>query len=499
MASDPSATKRPKTAVTQADNWIGGEFVAPIGGKYIDVECPRDGKSIGRVAVSDARDVEKAVAAATEAFKVWGSMTVKARALVVMKLHSLIEQHAEELAQIIMQEHGKNYVEAMGDVAKGNETVEYACSLPQLVQGKLLEVGTGVFCQDTRRPLGVVASIVPFNFPLMVPLWTLPIAVACGNCLIVKPSEKVPLTLTKMTELFTLAGFPKGVINIVQGMKDAVEAIIDHPAVKAVSFVGSTKVAEAVAHRGRMLNKRVLALGGAKNHLVTMPDCNMEMAAQDIVNSYTGCTGQRCMAASVLLTVGKQPDLIKLIVEKSKVLKPGSQNRELGPVIDSFSLQRITRYIDEAEKAGTKILLDGRGWTTENKQGYWIGPTILQHSNHMDPAMRDEIFGPVLSIYECSSPDEALAIQQGNPYGNAAAVYTSSGETALWFTQRFSAGMLGVNIGVPVPREPFSFGGINASKFGDMDITGDGGVEFFSQRIKVTTKWNPPEKRTWMD
>lgn len=485
--------------VILANNFINGEFVAPVSGNYLDVVCPRNGEVIGKVAVSDANDVQRAAEAAQEAFKIWGSMTVKNRALIMMKVHTLLDKHAEELAEIIMMEHGKNKVEALGDIGKGNETVEYSCSLPQLVQGKTLEVSTGVVCQDRRKPLGVVASIVPFNFPSMVPLWTLPIAIATGNTMIIKPSEKVPLTLRRMCELFNEAGVPKGVINIVNGLAPVVEAIIDNPHVKAVTFVGSTKVAEIVAKRARNLNKRVLALGGAKNHLVTMPDCNMEMAAQDIVNSFTGCTGQRCMAASVLLTVGEQQQLIKLITEKASILHPGSQNREIGPVIDKLALDRITKYIDEAEKSGAKLLLDGRPWTKANPKGFWIGPTIILHSSKDDPAMKDEIFGPVISIFQTKSPDEAIAIQNSNMYGNAAAVYTSSGETAEWFCNRFTAGMLGVNVGVPVPREPFSFGGTKASKFGDTDITGDGGIEFFTQRIKVTTKWNPPEKRTWMD
>jgi methylmalonic acid semialdehyde dehydrogenase len=488
-----------EAAVVVADNYIGGKFVAPAKGNYLDVRTPLTGGVIGRVALSDGDDVKVAVEAAKRAAAEWGAQTVKNRVRVLFKFHELLEHHANELAEIIMREHGKNRTEALGEVSKGNETVEYAMSMPQLIGGAQLEVSSGVTCSETRRPLGVVASIVPFNFPCMVPLWTLPIAIATGNAVILKPSEKVPLTSRRIAELWAEAGLPAGVFTIVNGTAPVVEAICDHPDIKAVTFVGSTKVAELVARRCRAVNKRVLALGGAKNHLVTLPDCNRDMAAQDIVNSFTGCTGQRCMAASVLLTVGDQKELVAEIVARAAKLQRGQADRQLGPVIDRAAQERIARYIAEAQQGGAELLLDGRGWAAEHPEGYWMGPSVLLHKRPSDAAMREEIFGPVLSIYQAANKEEALEIQRSNPYGNAACVYTTVGEHAEWFTKRFSAGMLGVNVGVPVPREPFSFGGTNASKFGDMDITGDGGMEFFTQRIKVTTKWYPPSNRTWMD
>lgn len=279
----------------------------------------------------------------------------------------------------------------------------------------------------------------------------------------------------------------------------AVQALCDHPYVEAVTFVGSSKIAEMVSKRCRAQNKRALALGGAKNHLVAAPDCNLEMTAQDVLNSFSGCTGQRCMAASVLLTIGDRQDLLDLIVEKAKKITPGSAAGQMGPVIDQASRDRIINYINEAKsKYGSTILLDGRNWAADNKQGYWIGPTVILCKSASDPSMTNEIFGPVLSVFPCKDASEAIRIENGNPYGNAACIYTESGKTAEWFTERFSAGMLGVNIGVPVPREPFSFGGINLSKYGDCDITGDAGFEFFTLRRKVTTKWCKPDKQTWL-
>jgi len=492
-----SSPKRQKTETkTTVDNYIGGKFVSSTSGKYLDVTSPHDGEVIGKVALSTAADVDTAVKNAEVAFAKWSALTVKARAQIMLKLHALIRDNADELADMIVKEHGKTKAEALGDVAKGNETVEYACSMPQLIAGRVLEVSRGVECRSYNVPLGVVASIVPFNFPAMVPFWTIPIALACGNCVILKPSEKVPMTFNLIVKYFEKAGFPEGVFQIVNGQADAVNAICDNPGIKAVSFVGSSKIAELVSKRCRNLNKRCLALGGAKNHLVALQDCNVEMTASDVVNSYSGCAGQRCMAASVLLTVGPNPKLIERIIEKSKALKPGSGPREIGPIIDVVSRDRIISYIGKDEH---KILLDGRDWATKQKKGFWVGPSILQHTSTKDAAMQDEIFGPVLSIFECKSKEEAIAIENANPYGNAACVYTSNGGAAEWFTKRFSVGMVGINIGVPVPREPFSFGGSNKSSFGDVDVTADGAMTFFTKTKKVTQKWNPPEgDADWM-
>jgi methylmalonic acid semialdehyde dehydrogenase len=493
-----SAEKKAKVedGIPFINNFIGNKWVAPISGEYLDVDCPHDGKTIARVALSGPADLDHAVQVGQAAYKTWSAQTVKQRVQLMLRFHALMRDQANEIAQLIMREHGKTQVEALGDVAKGNETVEYACSMPQLIAGRVLEVSRGVECRDYRESLGVVASIVPFNFPCMVPMWTMPIALACGNCVILKPSEKVPMTMAFIMDLFVKAGFPSGVVQIVNGTAPTVLAICDHPGIPAVSFVGSSKVAEIVAHRSRLNNKRVLALGGAKNHLVALPDCNIDMTSTDVVNSFTGCSGQRCMAASVLLTVGPMPKLIAAIVQKAAALSAGAGSRDIGPVIDRLSLDKILGYIGRPEH---KLLLDGRGWAQKHTEGYWVGPTVLLHTNSSDAGMREEIFGPVLSIYECKDRDEALAIENANPYGNAACVYTSQGGAADWFCKRFSAGMCGVNVGVPVPREPFPFGGWNRSRFGDFDITADGGIEFFTRRKKITQKWNPPEgEADWM-
>mmetsp|Transcript_43187 Transcript_43187/g.124842 ORF Transcript_43187/g.124842 Transcript_43187/m.124842 type:complete len:509 (+) Transcript_43187:202-1728(+) len=471
------------------DNYISGRFILPSTGEYLDVENPADFETVGKVGVSGTADVQAAVAAAKLALPAWSSKTIKARAAIMMKFHALVREHAQELAELIVKENGKNITEALADVAKGNETVEYACSLPQLAQGRSLKVSGEVTCIDRRDPLGVVASIVPFNFPFMVPMWTLPIALVMGNTVVLKPSEKVPLTMHRVAALFEEAGFPAGVFNMVQGTREAVEAIIDHPDVKAVTFVGSSPVAKIVSNRCRALDKRCTALGGAKNHLIALPDCEVEGAASDICVSFAGCAGQRCMAASVLMTIGKQEDLLQRLLDKAKRIEPGSGPGQMGPVIDKASYQKIISYIEDAEKSGAKILLDGRSWKKE--KGSWIGPTIILHSSPNDKTMKEEVFGPVLSVYEASTWEEAVEIENANPFGNAASIYTSNGGNAEWFLSRFQASMLGVNIGIPVPREPFSFGGLygTKSKYGDMDITGDGAMEFFTNRVKVTSKW----------
>lgn len=472
-------------------NFINGEFVH-VQRTTVNVVSPSTGEVLCQVPLSTSADLDAAVVHAQAAFHVWSNTTIKQRAAIMFRFHSLVEQHADELAGIIVRENGKNISEAMADVAKGNETAEWATSLPQLAAGKKLEVSRGIYCEEVRKPLGVVAAIVPFNFPLMVPFWTIPIALTLGNCVILKPSEKVPATMQRVCELFIQAGLPPGVFQVVHGAVEVVTSMCAHPDISAVSFVGSSKVAEIVANSCRQRNKRVLALGGAKNHLVALQDCDTGMAARDIVASFAGCAGQRCMAASVLIVVGGNDALIEQVVTAAAALVPGQGAGQVGPVIDGIAKTRILKYINEAETVNdAKVLLDGRPWATSMTAGFWVGPTILLHQNKRDPALLDEIFGPVLSIIQVDTFEEALEIENSNPYGNAASVYTERGADADFFTRRFNAAMLGVNIGIPVPREPFSFGGLygTASKFGDCDVTGDGAMEFFSNRIKITSKW----------
>ncbi len=448
-----SGSQRPvltMTMITIVDNYIGGDVVPPSSNEYLDIINPATSAVIGKVAVSTSSDVHSAVSAASAAFESWSGLTCKARAAIMLTFHALVRSHANELAGLIVLENGKNYTEALADVTKGNETVEYACSLPQLMQGKIDLVSSGgVTCRDRRDPLGVVASIVPFNFPFMVPFWTLPIALVAGNTIVLKPSEKVPLTMCKVMELFDKAGFPKGVVNLVNGTKDAVTSLIDHPLVQAVTFVGSSPVAKSVADRCHTWNKRCTALGGAKNHLIALPDCDIESAAADIVVSYAGCAGQRCMAASVLLIVGSCADeygkeqhaLLQRVIEKASAIQPGTEPGKMGPVIDEPSLHKILGYIEQSEREGAEILLDGRSWISQmaDTKGYWIGPTIIRHKTKSDKAMNEEVFGPVLSVYHVKTWQEAIAIENANPYGNAAAIYTSNGGHAEWFTKRVRA------------------------------------------------------------
>ena len=483
----------------ELNNVIHGKKQPPSTTQYQYVYSPSTSQPIASVALSTTADVEAAIKSSQMALPSWSSMTIKARAAIMLKFHSLVQQNAKELASLIVLENGKNVNEALADVAKGNETVEYAGSLPQLAQGKILQVSSQVSCEDKRTPLGIVACIVPFNFPFMVPMWTLPIALVMGNCVILKPSEKVPLTMHRTMELLQEAGVPDGVVNLIHGGADAVNGLIDHSDVKAVTFVGSSPVAKHVKVRCDGLHKRCTALGGAKNHLIALDDCDLEETARDVVVSSAGCAGQRCMAASVLIIVGeggRQDALIAKILEKAKELQKGTNPGQLGPVIDEASYNKIVGYIDDSEKSGATILLDGRTWMENDASGgYFVGPTVIKHSSKDDRAMKEEVFGPVLSVYTASSWKEAIEIENLNPFGNAACIYTSNGGYAEWFIKRFRAGMLGVNVGIPVPREPFSFGGLygTSSKYGDMDITGDGAMEFFSNRIKVTTKWIVPK------
>lgn len=477
-------------------NHIGGKEV--VSGIMSTVSCtnPATGEEICRVPEGCAQDVDAAVAAAAAAFPGWRDTPVKARCEVLFKFKSLCEANLKELTELVVKEHGKNRGEAEAEIVKGLETVAQATSLPELMAGRILEVSRGVFCQEMRRPLGVTASIVPFNFPAMVPFWTLPLSIGCGNSLIMKPSEKVPLTLTRLAHLLEEAGLPPGVFNIVHGTQAVAKRLAEHPGIQAISFVGSSRVADIIDKTARAVpNKRSICMGGAKNHLIAMPDCDEEMTVGDIMNSAFGSTGQRCMAASVLLVVGKgREGFMSKLVERAAGLKPGQEPGEIGPVIDQAATDRIGKYIGEAEGHGGKVLVDGRAWMSRPK-GHWVGPTILLHQKPTEPAMREEIFGPVLSVLEVDSLDEAVAIENSNPYGNAAAIYTSSGQTALE-VERLSAGMIGVNIGVPVPREPFSFGGIGRSKYGDSsDITGEGALNFWTEKIKITSKWQPPKKK----
>jgi malonate-semialdehyde dehydrogenase (acetylating)/methylmalonate-semialdehyde dehydrogenase len=476
-------------------NYVGGRFVAGDH-RFQDVYNPGDGSVISRVPLSSREDLDAAVAAARAAFPAWSAIPIKERVQVFYRYRTLLERDIEDLTALITEENGKVYGEARAEVLKSIELTEFACSLPQIAAGEVLEVSRGVECRIERFPLGVVASITPFNFPNMVPNWTIPNAIALGNCMILKPSELVPLSSMRIAELLREAGLPEGVFQVVNGGKEIVEAICDHSGIEAISFVGSTKVAKLVYRRGSANLKRVLALGGAKNHLIVMPDADVEMTSSNVVASMSGCAGQRCMAASVMLAVSETDHIIQRMIDYARKVVPGEN---LGPVISAEARDRIEKYITEAEEAGATVLVDGRKTVVKDREnGYYVGPTII---DHVTPDMRiaqDEVFGPVLVIIRTKDLEGALEVENASPYGNAASVFTENGGTARYVMEHASAGMVGVNVGVPVPREPFSFGGWNESRFGVGDITGRGSIEFWTRSKKMTTKWNREHGTNWM-
>lgn len=463
-------------------------------GELLDVYSPINGEIISQVNMSGKDAIDEAVKTASAAFEKWSQKTLKERVQVFFKYKQLLEENMDELSELIQEENGKTFGEAKAEIEKSIEVTEFACSLPQIASGEIQEVSRGVECRIDRVPLGVVASITPFNFPSMVPNWTIPNAIALGNTMILKPSEQVPLSANRIAELLHDAGLPDGVLNIVHGGQEAVEAICDHPGIEAITFVGSTKVAKIVYQRGAASLKRMLALGGAKNHLIVLPDAHPEMTASNIAASMSGCAGQRCMAASAMVAVGESDHIIEKLCAEAKNIIPGEN---LGSVISQAAKERIEGYISEAEEQGAEILVDGRG-ADVNGKGYYVGPTVIDHVTPDMKIASEEVFGPVLAIMRTDTIDEALAIENSSAYGNAASVFTQSGKMADYVAENASAGMIGVNIGVPVPREPFSFGGWNESKFGSGDITGTSSIDFWTKLKKTTTKWNPESKVNWM-
>jgi malonate-semialdehyde dehydrogenase (acetylating)/methylmalonate-semialdehyde dehydrogenase len=436
------------------------------------------------------------VRAAQAALPAWSAMPIKERVQIFYRYRQLLEQNLAELSALVSEENGKVESEATAEVLKSIELTEFACSLPQITAGEVLEVSKGVECRIERYPVGVVASITPFNFPNMVPNWTIPNAIALGNTMVLKPSEQVPISANRIAELLKQAGLPDGVLNIVHGGRTAVEAICDHPGIAAVSFVGSTAVAKIVYRRATSNLKRALCLGGAKNHLIVLPDADVDLASGNIIASMSGCAGQRCMAASVMVAVSDTDRIINRMVEIARSMVAG---KDIGPVISQDAKNRITQYINDAEAEGAKVLVDGRHAKVPGREGgYYIGPTIIDHVTPDMRIAREEVFGPVMVIIRAPDVDAALRVENASPYGNAASVFTESGGMARYVTERASAGMVGVNVGVPVPREPFSFGGWNESKFGVGDITGRGSIEFWTTSKKTTTKWNKEAAVNWM-
>ncbi len=489
-----TVVEKPASPVT-CQHLIAGQWVKPTAASS-PVVSPYDGSTIGTVSSATEAELQRVVEGASDAAKRWRATPLKERCQYIFAFRQEVLADIDRISHTAAVECGKTYAEAKAGVMKGIEVCEYALSLQNLNQGGSLEVSRGVECRYRREPLGVVAGIAPFNFPAMVPMWMYPIAIALGNAFILKPSEKVPLTSQLIGECWLKAELPAGVFSVVNGGRETTEALIDHPDVRAIGFVGSTAVARAVYERGTRQGKRVLALGGAKNQLIITPDADPELATDGVVSSFTGCAGQRCMAASLLIAVGDVDEQLGAIVERSRSLVLG---KEMGAIIDAASLERILGILGRVEMEGGRIVLDGRGATPPAgyEKGFWLGPTMIETKPGTEAATT-EIFGPVLTIVRVKTLAEAMALEHASPYGNATSVFTSSGSVADYVARETTAGMIGINIGVPVPREPFSFGGTKDSKFGHGEITGDGALDFWSDRKKITTKWALASDNNWM-
>jgi malonate-semialdehyde dehydrogenase (acetylating) / methylmalonate-semialdehyde dehydrogenase len=479
------------------ENLVEGHWQSPSGGAARPVVSPYTGTVVGKVVLSRDTDVHAVVAGARAAWAAWRTTPIKERTRPLFRFRELLLAHLDELANLVALEAGKTRSEARAGVQKGVEVVEFALSLQNLDDGGVLEVSRGVSCEVRREPLGVVAGITPFNFPAMVPLWMFPIALTVGNAFVLKPSEKVPITASRLGGLIREAGYPPGVFSLVQGDKEAARALVEHPDVAAVAFVGSTPGARAVYIRATGLGKRALCLGGAKNHIIVAPDADEAVTVRGVVDSFTGCAGQRCMASSVLLAVESVDHLVERIASEAARVELGSA---MGAIIDAAARERIHKAIDRAEAEGARILVDGRDPRPPRgyEGGNWLAPTVIDGVRPDMECARVELFGPVLAIVRVRTLEEALAVEAVSPYGNATSVFTSSGAVARLVSERAASGMIGINVGVPVPREPFSFGGTKDSKFGHGDITGRSGVEFWSRLKKVTTKWTLESDATWM-
>lgn len=489
-----SLVELPKSPIT-VRHLIGGEWVDE--GERVDVISPYNGGIIGSVPLASADLVDRCVNAAKEASVAWRNTPIKERTQVLFRYRELLLRDLEKMAHLGAAESGKTVAEGRAGTMKGVEVIEFALSLQNLDDGASLEVSRGVSCEVRREPLGVVAGITPFNFPAMVPLWLYPIAITVGNAFILKPSEKVPLSAQLAGELMMEAGFPPGVFNVLHGDRVAVEAICDHPGVSALAFVGSTPVARAVYRRATAADKRALCLGGAKNHLIVVPDADHDVTVDGVVRSFTGCAGQRCMAASLLVAVGDTDAILDGIVEQANAMVLG---RDMGAIINSSARDGLRKAIDTAGKDGAKVRLDGRGVSAPRgyEDGYWLAPSIVDEAKPGMECVERELFGPVLTIVRVRTLDEALALQANSPFGNATSVFTTSGAVARHVAENAGSGMIGVNVGVPVPREPFAFGGAKESRFGQGDITGRAALELWTQSKKITTKWSLQSDANWM-
>ena len=471
--------------------WINGKPVTPAG-RHGEVFNPATGRVARHVAFADAGVVDSAVKAATAAFPGWRDTPPLRRARVMQKFLQLLQRDQKALARIVTEEHGKTLPDAMGSVQRGIEVVEFACGIPQLLKGEYAEnVGTQVDTHTLRQPVGVCAGITPFNFPVMVPLWMFPMAIACGNTFILKPSEKVPSASVRMAELLKEAGLPDGVFNVVHGDKIAVDAILNHPGIHAVSFVGSTPIAKYIYETCARNGKRVQALGGAKNHAVVLPDADLEFAADALIGAAYGSAGERCMAISAVVAVGAAGDpLVKLLEKKAKAIKVGPGDKDgvdMGPLVTEQHRAKVAAYVDKGIAEGAKMVVDGRPGA--KPEGFFLGTTLFDQVKPEMSIYKDEIFGPVLVVLRANTIDEAIALVNRNPYANGTAIFTESGGAARRFTEEIQVGMVGVNVPIPVPVAYFSFGGWKNSLFGDLHVHGTEAVKFYTRTKVVTTRW----------
>ncbi len=481
--------------VEELGHFIGGKRIAGKSGRHGDVFNPATGEVTTHVAFADSSEIDAAVAAAREAFPAWAATPPLTRARVMFKYKELLEQNRDKLARMIGSEHGKVLADATGEVTRGIEVVEFVCGIPQLLKGEFTEnIGANINSYGVRQALGVCAGITPFNFPAMVPMWMFPVAIACGNSFVLKPSERDPSPALFLAELLTQAGLPPGVFNVVNGDKSAVDAILDHPGIDAVSFVGSTPIAEHVFHRASANNKRVQALGGAKNHMVVLPDADMGQAVDALMGAAYGSAGERCMAVSVAVTVGKAGDaLIEQLTPRVQSLKLGpytDPDAEMGPLVTREAYERVKHYVDIGLSEGAKLVVDGRGFTLQGyENGYFLGGCLFDNVTPQMRIYKEEIFGPVLSVIRAANYEEALGLVNAHEFGNGAAIFTRDGDAARDFSNRAKIGMIGVNVPIPVPMAFHSFGGWKRSLFGDHHVHGPEGVRFYTKLKTVISRW----------
>ena len=482
-------------AVPTIPCWIHGKPAEPTGSRSGDVFNPATGERLACVPFATAVDVDAAVTAAATAFPAWRATTPIARARLLTRFRELMDKHRHELARLVTEEHGKVLADSLGSIQRGIEVIEFACGAPHLLKGEHAEaVGRAVDAHSRLQPLGVCAGITPFNFPVMVPLWMFPVALACGNTFVLKPSEKDPSASVMMASLLKDAGVPDGVLNVIQGEKEAVDALLTHPLVKAVSFVGSTPVAKHVYATAAAAGKRVQALGGAKNHAVVLPDADLDFTADALIGAAYGSAGERCMAVSAVVAVGAAGDtLVAKLAEKAKKLKVGasmSEGMDMGPLVTEAHRDKVRGYVDAGVESGATLVVDGRGLKVSGSEsGFFLGPSLFDHVTPEMKVYQDEIFGPVLVVLRANTLNEAIDLVNRNPYGNGVALFTSSGGAARHFEDEIEVGMVGINVPIPVPMAFFSFGGWKQSLFGDLHMHGLEGIYFNTCTKAITTRW----------